>query len=46
MRIYTFLDSQDNIIEQVRADNYSQAMARLSAIAKTLLIDNFYSEVA
>ena len=37
--IYTFTDSQDNIIEQVRADSYSQAMRKLSNIAKTLLID-------
>ncbi len=43
MKLYTFIDNQDNIIEQVRADNYSQALARLSTIAKTLLI-GFYSE--
>jgi len=36
---YTFIDNQDNIIEQVRADTYGQAVARLSQIAKTLLID-------
>ncbi len=39
VKLYTFIDSQDNIIEAVRANSTTEALKRLSEIAKTLLID-------
>jgi len=43
MKLYTFLDENENIIEEVRAENHDEALEK-SVSDKITFMTDFYSE--